>query len=108
MVEVTFVDTSGTPTPIRVATGTTLMRLAVDNVVPGVVGQCGGNMMCGTCHVVLSEEAFAAAGPPHPEEEEMLMFLPERQGRSRLGCQVPVSSLPVGAVVHTPEDQPGV
>ncbi len=108
MPEIVFVDAWGTRTVVDDAAAPTVMRLAVDNNVPGVVGQCGGNMFCGTCHVILEEAAWQAAGPPHAEEEEMLAFLDARQERSRLGCQVPAASLPAGAVLHTPDDQPGV
>ncbi len=55
----------------------------------GVIGLCGGNAMCGTCHVVVSDDdRFGGLEPPDEYEEELLAGLPQRQPRSRLACQL--------------------
>jgi 2Fe-2S ferredoxin len=54
----------------------------------GVVGLCGGNAMCGTCHVTVREDQFDLLDPPDEFEEELLDTLAERQAHSRLACQL--------------------
>lgn len=55
----------------------------------GVIGLCGGNAMCGTCHVVVSsDDRFDQLDPPDEYEEELLAGLPQRQPHSRLACQL--------------------
>ena len=53
---------SDPPDVLEVAAGTTVMRAAVAAGVKGIVGECGGNMECATCHVYV-REAFLAALP---------------------------------------------
>lgn len=76
----------------EVKNGISLMEAAVDNNVPRVLGECGGNMACATCHVVLSDEDFALVGPPNDTEDDMLDFTEaERTKNSRLSCQIKVN-----------------
>jgi ferredoxin len=53
-----------------------------------LVGACGGNMACCSCHIYLNSEAYEALGPPTIEEEDMLDLAQNRRDTSRLGCQV--------------------
>jgi len=52
---------------------------------------CGGNMICGTCHIWLFGDAGSDCSPPAQEETELLKlsthFKPQR---SRLACQMRV------------------
>jgi ferredoxin, 2Fe-2S len=54
----------------------------------GVVGLCGGNAMCGTCHVSVRSDQLDLLEPPDEFEEELLETLAERQPCSRLACQL--------------------
>jgi hypothetical protein len=49
MPKVTFIAFSGGAHSVEVPVGTTLMRAATDNRVPGIGGDCGGNCACATC-----------------------------------------------------------
>ena len=84
---------SGDTDVITAEAGTTLMRAAVSNGVDGIVGECGGQAMCATCHVYVRpgvEDALPAIGD---DEDEMLgCTTAERTDRSRLGCQIKVGS----------------
>ena len=40
---------------IDVESGTSVMRAALENDVPGLIGECGGQAMCATCHVYVFE-----------------------------------------------------
>jgi 2Fe-2S ferredoxin len=63
----------------------------VTNGVTGIVGECGGQAMCATCHVYVRDEYLDALPEISDDEDEMLdCTAEERTGRSRLGCQVKV------------------
>ena len=55
MPKVTFNGFSGGTYTVEVPPGTTLMRAATDNRVPGIDGDCGGNCACATCHVYVGQ-----------------------------------------------------
>ena len=54
----------------------------------GIIGLCGGNALCGTCHVTVRPDQFGLLEPIDEYEEELLETLPERQPSSRLACQL--------------------
>lgn len=87
MPTITYHQPTGEATTIEVEDGATVMRTAVTNGVRGIVGECGGQAMCATCHV------YVRGGVQLPErsedEEEMLdCTATERTDASRLGCQI--------------------
>ena len=81
------------------------MRAAVDNNVPGIDGDCGGECACATCHVYVEDAWRAAVGGRTETEETMLSFAAATQENSRLCCQMMVSVALDGLVVHTPDGQ---
>ena len=81
------------------------MNAALDNLVPGIDADCGGECSCATCHVMVKEEWMATVGQPSETEESMLDLNPERQSNSRLSCQIPVRDELDGLVVRVPEFQ---
>ena len=105
MTKVTFVESDGTRHDVEARNGRPLMHAAVQNSVPGIDADCGGQCMCATCHVILDDDWYARVGPPNPEEEEMLAPTPERTPTSRLSCQITVSEDLDGVVVQLPEFQ---
>ncbi|MDQ7069166.1 MAG: 2Fe-2S iron-sulfur cluster-binding protein [Rhodobacterales bacterium] len=40
------------------------MQAGLDNNVTGIIGACGGNMSCATCHVLVAPEWTSRAAPP--------------------------------------------
>jgi len=82
-----------------------LMQAAIDNLVPGIDADCGGECSCATCHVMVNENWLKKVGPPGEMEESMLDLNPERQENSRLSCQVEVSEELDGLRVNMPEFQ---
>jgi ferredoxin, 2Fe-2S len=105
MPKVTFVTFDGTQRTVSVSEGTTLMRAATDNGVPGIDGDCGGNCACATCHVYVPPEWFDRVGIRSPIETEMLNLVSELRDNSRLGCQIAVDASLDGLVVNLPESQ---
>ena len=71
------------------AEGQSLMELARDSGVAGVIGDCGGGCACATCHVYVAPEWWDKVGEPDSVEDMMLDMVDEvRNATSRLGCQI--------------------
>ena len=51
MPNVTYISFTGETTTIDVPIGTTVMENAIKNGIDGIVAECGGAMLCATCHV---------------------------------------------------------
>jgi 2Fe-2S ferredoxin len=105
--KVTFVALDGSRRTIDAATGDSVMATAVKNGVTGIVGECGGNRSCATCHVYVEDEVLDLVGPPNDLEDDMLdLAVSERRPGSRLSCQIKVTEALDGLTVLTPEGQP--
>ena len=105
MVQITYVEHDGTEHVVDSQSGVSLMQAAIDNLVPGIDADCGGECSCATCHVMVSENWSEKVGSPGEMEESMLDLNPERQENSRLSCQVEVSEDLDGLRVTMPEFQ---
>jgi len=92
MPKITFHRHDGGVDIVAAAPGTSVMRAAVTHGVPGIVGECGGQAMCATCHVYVRPEYLDDLPDIGPDEEEMLdcTAAPRDPERSRLSCQLPV------------------
>jgi 2Fe-2S ferredoxin len=105
MPKITYIEHDGTVHDVDAAVGTTVMNAALDNLVPGIDADCGGECSCATCHVMVAEDWMPKVGQPNEAEESMLDLNPERQPNSRLSCQIPVTDELDGLVVQLPEFQ---
>lgn len=107
MPRVTFVDAEGARTTLDLAEGRSVMQGAIAAGLDGIVAECGGELVCATCHVhVLSEELAAALPRISALEDEMLNHTVEpRQPNSRLSCQLLLTAALDGLVVGLPEAQ---
>tara|TARA_R110002020_G_scaffold36894_68_gene111175 strand:+ start:10632 stop:10955 length:324 start_codon:yes stop_codon:yes gene_type:complete len=93
-------------TALDLKAGTNVMEGAVTHGIDGIVGECGGALMCATCHVYLSEADFARLPPRSEVEEEMLdSAAAERRATSRLSCQIKMTDELDGLVVEIPDSQ---
>jgi ferredoxin, 2Fe-2S len=90
MSHIIYHHTDGSVDDVEVADGTTVMRAAVSNGVRGIVGECGGVLMCSTCHVYVRNADQAHLPDISDDEGEMLECTasPRDDDRSRLGCQL--------------------
>jgi ferredoxin, 2Fe-2S len=103
---ISYVHTDGTRQTIEVPLGTSVMRGAILNNVDGIVAECGGEMMCATCHVYVEPAQLDRCPPQSDDEKAMLEFTAsERKPNSRLSCQLVVSPEMDGLVVNLPETQ---
>ncbi|WP_313818232.1 2Fe-2S iron-sulfur cluster-binding protein [Citricoccus sp.] len=108
MPTITYHQPDGDTQVIELEKPDRIMQAALKNSVPGIVGECGGQAMCATCHVYVREEYLDALPEIGDDEEEMLeVTASERdERRSRLGCQVEVGgSGPESIEVDIPEEQ---
>lgn len=106
MAKVTYVSAGGARTTLDVADGTSLMKAAVLNGVDGIIGECGGNLMCATCHVYVDDDWAGPAGARDDVEEEMLEeAAAEVTELSRLSCQLISSPEIDGILIHLPDSQ---
>lgn len=107
MPKVIYVGDAGQEHAVEAALGESVMAAAVKNGVPGVIGECGGNASCATCHVWVREDFREVVGEPGVMEEDLLdMAVSERREGSRLSCQIPVTADLDGLTVDVPPDQP--
>ena len=101
-----YVHTDGTREEIDVPLGTSVMRAAILNGIDGIVAECGGEMMCATCHVYVEEDQLGQTPTQSDDEKAMLEFTAsERRPNSRLSCQLVVTPELEGLVVYLPETQ---
>jgi 2Fe-2S ferredoxin len=89
--EVTFVLQDGTSRTVEAEAGWKLMEVAVDNAIPGIDGDCGGEAACATCHVFVAPEWRAATGQRTSDEQAMLDSTFGVREESRLSCQIRTS-----------------
>jgi 2Fe-2S ferredoxin len=89
----------------EVASGTSVMQGAVDNMIDGIVGECGGSCSCATCHVYIADGWMDKLTPPDPMEKDMLECVLEPRESSRLSCQVVVTDALDGLEVEMPATQ---
>lgn len=88
MTRITFTTVDGAEHPVDAEDGESLMQLALRNRVPGIIGECGGEMSCGTCHVFVGEPWASQLPPASADERDLLEMTDECRAESRLGCQV--------------------
>jgi 2Fe-2S ferredoxin len=106
MSKVEYVLPSGEHRVVEAEDGTSVMQVALNNLVPGIIGECGGELSCATCHVFVAPEWFDRVGGRGPDEEDMLQVTAaEPTEFSRLSCQISCSAETDGLVVNVPELQ---
>ena len=92
--------TDGSEITAEIANGTNMMQAAVDNNIPGVIGECGGCLSCATCHVYVDADWVAKTGTFDDFEDAMLdVAEAERTDASRLSCQIEASDALDGLVL---------
>jgi ferredoxin, 2Fe-2S len=107
MPKVTYIEFNGSEHQVEVPVGLSVMRGAVNNGVPGIDADCGGECACATCHVYVDTAWLAGTGTPQPGsmEESMLSFAAAGEPNSRLSCQIEMRDELDGLVVRMPDGQ---
>jgi 2Fe-2S ferredoxin len=106
MPKVIFIALDGTERVVDASVGESVMSAAVRNGIPGIIGECGGNCSCATCHVYVGEDFSAKVGAAGDMEDDLLdLGVSERRETSRLSCQIKVTEDLHGLAVNVPEEQ---
>lgn len=107
MPKVVYVGSDGVEHAVDALPGESVMSAALRNGVPGIVGECGGNNSCATCHVWVRESYWDAVGEPGDLESDLLeLGVSEPRDCSRLGCQIELTDALDGLTVDVPPTQP--
>ena len=107
MPKITYIEYNGTEHQVEVPVGLSVMRGAVNNGVPGIDADCGGECACATCHVYVDPAWLEEIGLPEPDSQEasMLGFAAAAEPNSRLSCQIKMREALDGLVVRLPDGQ---
>jgi len=105
MPRIVFIEPDGNRRELQAPLGVTLMEVARQNNVRGVVAQCGGACACATCHVYIDPSWLAKLEPREEMEEGMLELAWEPRDNSRLSCQIHITPALDGLTVTVPKRQ---
>ncbi|MFD5193230.1 2Fe-2S iron-sulfur cluster-binding protein [Streptomyces sp. NPDC058357] len=103
MTKISYIQPDGTLVTVDAAPGDSVMSAALVGDVDGIVGECGGNIMCATCHVYV-DESVAGRFPAMTDDEDQMLACTDapRTPASRLSCQLPADDAIDGIVVTVP------
>jgi len=102
---INYIDHNGNQFEAEVAVGETVMQGAVDNMIDGILAECGGACACATCHCYVDDAWIEKTGQAEDMEKELLEAAVDPKDNSRLSCQMTVSEDMDGLVVHLPKSQ---
>ena len=105
MPKIKFIEHSGHEHLVDAPVGQSVMQTAINNMVPGIIADCGGNCACATCHVYIDEQWREHIPPASKEEREMIDCALHVEDNSRLSCQVHMTPELDGLVVRIPVSQ---
>lgn len=103
MPQLIFIQPDGTEQHVQADIGQSVMQAAVDNLVPGIVADCGGACTCATCHGYV-DDSWADRVPPGSEDELGMIDAGCFNVRptSRLTCQLKVTEALDGLTIRLP------
>lgn len=102
---ITFIEHNGTRHDAAGEPGETLMQVALNHDVPGLLAECGGNCSCATCHAIVDPAMAGCLPPPDDGEQMALEGVLEPAPTSRLTCQLRLQPELQGLVLRLPERQ---
>ncbi|MDD3446439.1 MAG: 2Fe-2S iron-sulfur cluster-binding protein [Zavarzinia sp.] len=105
MPKITYVTHDGVPHTVDAVAGQSAMEVAVGHNIPGIDGDCGGAVACGTCHVHVDDAWSEKAGAPAENEAGMLAYVDDARPNSRLCCQIRLTNDLDGLILHLPAAQ---
>jgi 2Fe-2S ferredoxin len=105
MVRLIFQSADGAQVTVDAAPGTTVMAAAIAHGIAGIDADCGGSMVCGTCHAMVDAHWQTQLPAQSAMEQELLDYVPEPQPNARLTCQIPVTAALDGITFRLPACQ---
>jgi ferredoxin, 2Fe-2S len=104
--DIVFIHPDGTRQGFEAPVGVSLMQAATGVGVRGILADCGGSLMCATCHVYVEPAWMGALPPPQADELDLLdCTSSERRPTSRLSCQIRLDADLDGLTVSLPQTQ---
>jgi 2Fe-2S ferredoxin len=85
--------------------GQSVMQVAVENDIRGILADCGGSCSCATCHIYIDPAWLAKVPAPMSDERELLQELAHHKEGSRLSCQVDMTDALDGLRVTIAQDE---
>lgn len=105
MVTLIFQSPDGSQTGVEAAAGSNVMQVARDHNIEGIDADCGGSMVCGTCHCWVDPVWQSQLPEQSSMETDLLDYVPEPRPNTRLTCQLTVSEALDGITFYIPETQ---
>ena len=103
--KIRFIEPDGGLKEVDAEPGGSLMELAKAKGIDGIEAECGGSMVCGTCHVHVAEDWFDRLEPASSMEDDILEFVLHPDRCARLSCQIRLSAELDGLEVTMPPAQ---
>ncbi|HBK50964.1 MAG TPA: (2Fe-2S)-binding protein [Pseudomonas sp.] len=100
---ITYVQPDGKTVDVEVPLGSSVMQGAVDNMVEGIVAECGGACSCATCHVYVDPAWMDIVEPACDFELDMLAAANDVRSNSRLSCQIEITPELSGLIITMPQ-----
>jgi len=92
MVRILVTSRSGQQRAIDAAVGSNLMEAITSAGFDEMLAICGGSCSCATCHVIVDDADLERVGSPGADEADLLAGSAYVSGRSRLACQILVTT----------------
>ena len=105
MPRITFVEADGKAHVLQVEPGQSIMHVAVENDIRGILADCGGCCSCATCHCYVDDAWTPRFAPASSEEAELISYAFDARPNSRLSCQLVLQVEHDGIVVRLPRRQ---
>jgi len=105
MPKIRFILHNGTEHVVEGEVGNSAMQTAIDNMVPGIIADCGGNCSCATCHGYVDPAWLDKLAPISESEAAMLDGAMRVEDNSRLTCQISLTAELDGIVIRLPISQ---
>ena len=87
----TVVDRAGEERTVDAEVGLSVMEVLKINGFDDILALCGGCCSCATCHVHVDADYLDRLPPVSEDENDLLDSVEDRDGTSRLSCQLPVT-----------------
>jgi ferredoxin, 2Fe-2S len=103
--KIRFIEPGGALQILDGSVDQSLMELAKASGINGIEAECGGSMVCGTCHVHVAENWVDRLEAPSDMEADMLEFVLHPDNCARLSCQIRLDERYDGLEVSVPPAQ---
>lgn len=105
MPTVYFIGSDGGEYEVEAQEGDSVMQAALYGMVDGILGECGGQLRCGTCHCYVDENWLSKLHRVGDLEAMMLEAVIDPKKNSRLSCNIKITEELNGLVVGIPGRQ---